>query len=60
MVEEIGNAYAQVQDRYPRTVTEAYKIPTHWNQNPRNMVQIVRSQHIITEEEVAFLNVYEK
>ena len=38
----MGNEYHQGEDKYPKTLTYAYKPLVNWNQNTRNVLQFFK------------------
>lgn len=55
LVEDLENSYTQGQDKYPKTMTDTYKLLVNWKQDPRNLVQVVRPPAAASGE-VAFVN----
>ena len=60
MIEDIENAYKQVQYQYPRNMTELLKFLVKQKQDHRNLVHIVKTHHRSITREVAFINIYGK
>ena len=38
LLENMENDYTQKQDRYPKTVNDAYSLMLNWKQDPQNMM----------------------
>ena len=55
LLEDLENSYTQGDDKYPKTMTDAYKLLVNWKQDPRNLMRAVRPG--TTTGEVAFVNV---
>jgi hypothetical protein len=53
LVEDTENAYIQKDDKYPKSLTEAYHLLLHWKQDPKNLMQVLGSAN----DGVAFANV---
>jgi len=55
LLEDLENDHTQKQDRFPKTLDEAYSLLVHWKQNPRNMARGLGSSN----DGVSFTNVGE-
>ena len=51
----MGNEYHQGEDKYPKTLTYAYKPLVNWNQNTRNVLQFFNES--VTNGKVDFSNI---
>jgi hypothetical protein len=47
------NAHVQKDNKWPKTLVEAYNLLVHWKQDPKNLMQVLGS----TSEGVSFANV---
>jgi hypothetical protein len=52
LMEDTENAYIQKDDKYPKTLVEAYNLLIHWKQDPKNLMQVLGS----TNDGVVFTN----
>ena len=43
MIEDLENAMVQGDDRYPKTLNDAYNLLLHWKMNPRNLTRMLNS-----------------
>jgi hypothetical protein len=53
--EDLENAYTQGDDKYPKDLTDAYKLLTNWKQDPRSHIQMVRRNEGTSD--VTFTNI---
>jgi hypothetical protein len=56
LIEDLENDYIQKNNKYPKTLVEAYNLLIHWKQDPKNLMRILGS----TSNGVAFTNVREE
>lgn len=42
LIEDLENSYTQGDDKYPKNLTDAYKLLINWKQDPRNLMQVVQ------------------
>jgi hypothetical protein len=52
LMEDTENVYIQKDDKYPKTLVEAYNLLIHWKQDPKNLMQVLGS----TNDGIAFTN----
>jgi hypothetical protein len=43
LIEDLENSYTQGDDKFPKTMTEAYNLLVNWKQNPQNYMRVVDS-----------------
>ena len=55
LLENLENDYTQKNDRWPKTITDAYSLLINWKQDPRNLLQVVGA----SSDGIAFANVGE-
>jgi hypothetical protein len=55
-LENLENDYTQKNDRWPKTITDAYSLLINWKQDPRSLLQVVGA----SSDGIAFTNVGEK
>jgi hypothetical protein len=63
LIEDLENSFTQGHDKFPKTLSDAYKLLVNWKQDPRHLVQLVRGNAgngTDTGAEVAFANVGEE
>jgi hypothetical protein len=56
LLENLENDYTQKNDRWPKTITDAYSLLINWKQGPRNLLQVVGA----SSDGIAFANIGEK
>jgi hypothetical protein len=56
LIENLENDHVQRNDKYPKTLVEAYNLLIHWKQDPKNLMQVLGS----TSDGVAFTNIGDK
>jgi hypothetical protein len=56
LIEDLENDHVQRNDKYPKTLVEAYDLLIHWKQDPNNLMHVVGS----SSDGVAFTNIGEE
>ena len=59
LIEDLENSYTQGTDKYPKTLTDAYKLLANWKQDIRPSCTPVNNHNNNTGSELAFANVDE-
>jgi hypothetical protein len=52
LIEDLENDYTMANDKYPKSMTEAYNLLVYWKQYPRNLMRVVGT----SSDGVAFTN----
>jgi hypothetical protein len=53
LIEDLENDYTMANDKYPKSMTEAYNLLVYWKQDPRNLMRVLGT----SSDGVAFTNV---